>query len=301
MNRRKFIQNAGVLTSALWANPLSAVWAGEALKLTILHTNDTHSRIEPFPANHNKYPGMGGIAKRASLISQIRKEEKNVLLLDAGDFFQGTPYFNFFGGEAEIKALSALQYDVVTLGNHDFDAGLSGLIKQLPHANFQIVSANYLFEEQSLNEKIKPYTIIQKGKLRIGIFGLGVKLDGLVPAKLYGSTRYQEPISVAREMVQTLKNKQVNYIICLSHLGYEYDYERVSDKHLATQVDGIDLIIGGHTHTFLQEPTVVTNPISGHQTIINQVGFAGINLGRIDVFFTAGKTGKATSKSIAII
>ncbi|MCS7005609.1 MAG: metallophosphatase [Cytophagales bacterium] len=301
MNRRDFIQKTCFLSTGLYWNALPEALSDSSIKLTILHTNDTHSRIDPFPSHHHKYPNMGGVAKRSSLIEKIRKEEKNVLLLDAGDFFQGTPYFNFFHGEVEIKALSALGYDVVTLGNHDFDAGLSGLIRQLPHANFQIVSANYVFEEQELKQKVKPYVIINKDKLRIGIFGLGVKLEGLVPAKFFANTKYIEPVEIAKELVQELKNKKVDYIICLSHLGLEYEYERICDKQLATLVEGIDLIIGGHTHTFLKEPLVVTHPISGHQTVICQVGFAGIWLGRIDIRFETTRKKRIATSHITVI
>ncbi|MGB0522631.1 MAG: bifunctional metallophosphatase/5'-nucleotidase [Flammeovirgaceae bacterium] len=287
MKRRKFIQTA-LLGSAALGTGLSPLklWADtEVLQLTILHTNDMHSRIEPFPENARRNAGMGGMSRRAALIQKIRAEGNQVLLLDAGDIFQGTPYFNFFNGELEFKLMSHMGYDAATLGNHDFDAGLAGFIKQLPHASFQFVNANYTFEEQVLKSAIKPYKIFQKGPLKIGVFGLGIKLDGLVPKNLYGHTKYADPIGTAKEIVQELKRKKCHLIVCLSHLGNKYESDKVSDEVLAQSVEGIDLIIGGHTHTFMPKPLEYRNP-QGRKVLVNQVGWAGVNLGRIDFFFS---------------
>lgn len=256
-----------------------------AAKLTILHTNDMHSRIEPFPANAGRNAGMGGMARRANLINEIRKTHKNVLLLDSGDVFQGTPYFNFFGGELEFELMSKMGYDACTLGNHDFDNGLEGFDNMLPKAKFPFLTANYDFSKTRLNGKTEAYKVFQKGPIKIGVFGLGIELQGLVPDKLYAETIYQNPIEKAKEMVQELKSKSCDFIICLSHLGYKYESEKVDDHKLAEAVSGIDLILGGHTHTFLDQPTKYKNA-EGHETLINQVGWAGINLGRIDVDFT---------------
>jgi len=182
MQRRSFIKNT-VASSALiglTGTSLSSFSTLSEKKITILHTNDVHSHIDPFPADHPKNPNMGGAARRAFVIEQIRKEEKNVLLLDAGDIFQGTPYFNYYGGELEFKIMSMMQYDLATMGNHDFDNGLEGFYAQLPHAKFEFVSANYDFKNTILDTMIKPYKIFKKDGIKIGIFGLGVELEGLV-------------------------------------------------------------------------------------------------------------------------
>lgn len=287
MERRRFIRTALLGGSALGMglSPLDLLADSAVTQLTVLHTNDMHSRIEPFPTNAKRNPGMGGMARRAALIQKIREEGNQVLLLDAGDIFQGTPYFNFFGGELEFKLMSQMKYDLATMGNHDFDLGLSGFIKQLPNASFDFVNANYTFEEQVLKSSIKPYRIIQKGPLKVGVFGLGIELDGLVPKNLYGKTKYADPIGTAKEIVQELKKKKCHLIICLSHLGNKYDTNQVSDEVLAKSIDGIDLIIGGHTHTFLPKPMEYQSP-EGAKVLVNQVGWAGVNLGRIDFFFS---------------
>ena len=282
MERRSFIKQSlvGSLGMSLAGLELSAA-NSKTVDLTILHTNDMHSRIDPFPHDGGPYAGLGGMARRANLIKQIRQETEQLLLFDAGDIFQGTPYFNLFGGELEFKLMSQMRYDGSTLGNHDFDNGLDGLEKQLPNASFPFIISNYDFSLTSLNNKFQPYKIFEKGALKVGVFGLGIDLKGLVADKLFGATKYIGPIPVAKEMVQQLKSLECDLIVCLSHLGYKYDHNKISDLILAQEVSGIDLIIGGHTHTFLKQPQEVSRP-DGHSTLINQVGFGGINLGRID-------------------
>jgi 5'-nucleotidase len=243
-----------------------------------------HSHIHPFTSGRNK--GLGGMAQRAALIKQIRKQEEHVLLLDAGDIFQGTPYFNVYGGELEFKLMSEMKYDAVTLGNHDFDNGLEGLKKQLPHANFPFLIANYDFSDTILKNTFKPYKVFRKGDLKIGVFGIGIELDGLVPKKLYQNTVYQDPISTANHYANLLKQKErCDLVICLSHLGFKYKGEKISDMTFAGQTRDIDLIIGGHTHTFLKKPVKQLN-LDEKEVLINQVGWAGINIGKIDYHFS---------------
>lgn len=290
INRRKFIKAGGIATTMLMVgNPFDVFAKGEIKKLTILHTNDVHSRIEPFPMDGGKMQGLGGVAKRSTLIKKIRLEEENVLLLDAGDIFQGTPYFNLYGGEVEIKLMSQMGYDAATLGNHDFDNGVEGFYKQLPNANFPILISNYDLSNTIMNKSTLPYKIFKKGGLKIGVFGIGIDLAGLVEKKNYGETVYQDPIQKSNEMAERLKNDlNCDLVICLSHLGYSYRENKVSDKVLAKQTKNIDLIIGGHTHTFMAEPEDILN-LDGKITTINQVGWAGINLGRIDYYFEKQK------------
>lgn len=270
---------------ALNSFPFETLAGSTESRLTILHTNDVHSRLEPFPMDGGKYAGLGGAARRAKMIEQIRNEVASVLLLDAGDIFQGTPYFNLYKGEPEIKLMTAMKYDAATMGNHDFDAGAEGFAKQLPHASFPILTANYDFTQTPLEGKTQPYTIIKKGKLKIGIFGLGIELKGLVPDEAYGNTKYLEPIQIANSVAEKLKKREhCDMVICLSHLGYSYSFRKVSDMILAKETEHIDLIIGGHTHSFLDQPTVMNNKV-GKEIVINQVGWAGIRLGRLDFSF----------------
>ena len=282
ISRRNFIQAAsfGSLQAAVGME--ASIFGRSDQKeerLTILHTNDTHSRIEPFPSDGSRNANLGGAARRAALIKKIREESSNVLLVDAGDVFQGTPYFNFFKGELDYKLMSAMGYEISTVGNHDFDAGLPGWLNILPLAKFPLVTANYDFSRTILKGLFAPYKIFRKGRLKVGVFGLGVELKGLVDPALTEETKYIEPVPVAKEMVEELRAKKCDLILCLSHLGYP------SDQILASEVSGIDVIIGGHSHTFMNQPDQVVNS-EGFSTLIHQVGFAGIRLGRIDLTFS---------------
>ena len=225
------------------------------------------------------------MAQRATIITQIRDEGNQVLLLDAGDIFQGTPYFNIYGGELELKLMSEMGYDASTIGNHDFDNGLDGLVNQLPHAKFPFIVSNYDFSNTNMHDKYLKYKVFNKGGVKVGVFGIGIELDGLVPKNLYGNTLYQNPIEKANYYSNYLKvSLGCDLVICLSHLGFKYNTKKISDKVLACQTNNIDLIIGGHTHTFLNEPVIVRN-MDKKNVQIAQVGWAGINIGRIDYFF----------------
>lgn len=260
-------------------------------RLTILHTNDVHSRIEPFPLDGSRYAGMGGVARRSALIQKIRSEEKSVLLVDSGDMFQGTPYFNMFGGKLELELMSKLGYEAGTFGNHEFDNGIAGLVKYLDKATFPFLTANYDFRGTLLEGKTKDYTIINKNGIRIGLTGVGIDIEGLVDPKSYEGMKYLDPIPVVNRIAKMLKeDKKCDLVICLSHLGYKYDDDKISDLKLAAQIRHVDIILGGHTHTFLDEPARVKD-LDGHEVVIHQVGFAGIRLGRLDVILNKN-TGK---------
>ncbi len=304
MQRKEFLKYIGggslALTLApqlLMAEQLDFINKESAHKLTILHTNDQHSRIEPFDASYTKNPNQGGFARRASLIQKIRSEEKNVLLLDSGDIFQGTPYFNFFGGELEFKLMSMMKYDASTMGNHDFDNGLEGFLKVLPNAKFPFICSNYDFRNTILDGKTQEYRIFSKDGIRIGIFAVGIELNGLVGKKNYGETVYHDPVEIAQHYADFLrKDKKCDLVICLSHIGFDYkdEPEKMSDKLLAARTSGIDLILGGHTHTFLKEPMTLQNK-DHKNVIVNQVGWAGILLGRLDFYFDKNKNVKNIS------
>ncbi|GAA4362351.1 metallophosphatase [Hymenobacter saemangeumensis] len=305
MKRREFLRNSLLGTAGLTvlgSLGRTAEAAKGPVRLTILHTNDMHSRIEPFPDNGGQWAGMGGMAKRAALIKDIRAKEANVLLLDSGDIFQGTPYFNFFGGELEYKLMTQMGYDASTLGNHDFDNGLEGLARQLPHAGFPFLIANYDFSKTPLAGRFQPYKVFEKQGVRIGVFGIGIEMAGLVADKNFGQTQYLDPIGTSRKMVTQLRGpEKCDLVICLSHLGYKYESEKIDDQKLAARVAGIDLILGGHTHTFMEAPEPIESP-GGHKTLINQVGWSGINLGRLDFEFTPGsrRPGLASSAVVPV-
>ncbi len=259
--------------------------ASDSVNLVVLHTNDTHSRMDPFPMDGGRFQGLGGAARRATLIRRIRDANEHVLVLDSGDIFQGTPYFNFFGGELEFRAMTAMGYDVATLGNHDFDNGVDGLVAMLPEAGFEFVSANYDVSASALAGHVKPYVLRDFEGVGVGIFGLGIAFEKLVLASLHEGVVYTDPIAAARATCSELRSLGCSLIICLSHLGYRYgDPARPSDRTLAEAVPEIDLILGGHTHTFLDEAEVFGQGRSGF-TLVNQVGWGGMRLGRIDVGF----------------
>ena len=285
MKRRNFIQQTAAGSALIGLGGLTLSFDQARSKhITILHTNDVHSHIEPMSDNDPRNPNMGGIARRATLIEQIRRENPNTLLLDAGDICQGTPFFNFYGGELEFKLMSKMKYDAATLGNHDFDNGIDGLYAQLPHADFDFITSNYDFSNTVMDGKTQPYRVFTKDGVKIGVFGLGIELQGIVNAHHYKETKYLDPIEISRDMTRILKDeKKCDIVICLSHLGYEYSSNKVSDVVLAQNTSNIDLIISGHTHTFMEKPAVVNNK-DGKNVMINQVGCFGLYLGRIDFY-----------------
>jgi 5'-nucleotidase len=297
MNRRSFILKGGLASASLAIGAKGMATPSDGVKLTILHTNDVHSRLDPFPLDGSMNAGRGGVAARASIISQIRHQEEHVLLLDAGDIFQGTPYFNLYKGEPEMKAMNMMAYDAGIMGNHDFDAGMENFVKQLnDHGKFPIVMCNYGFEGTPMDNHYLPYKIFQKGPLHIGVTGVGIELEGLVPAALYGHTQYLDPVMHANRVAEQLKKKHnCDLVICLSHLGDRYADNKISDETFAKASSNIDLIIGGHTHRFFEKPREYSNA-DGKKVIVNQVGWGGLQLGRLDyVFSTEG--GKKLDKN----
>ncbi|MGJ1203435.1 metallophosphoesterase [Sphingobacterium lactis] len=295
-NRRGFIKGLMAIgaTAALGSLPAVGYSRSKDVKITILHTNDVHSRVEPFPMDGTRLQGLGGVARRSTLINKIRSEEPNVLLFDAGDMFQGTPYFNVFDGQIELELMSKLGYDAGTFGNHEFDNGLNGLLKHFDKANFPFVTSNYDFTGTVMEGRTKDYVTFVRDGVKIGVFGVGVDLNGLVDPNSYTGVKISDPIQVAEKYTQLLKHKlKCDLIICLSHIGYQYDTDKVSDLILAKNSRYIDLIIGGHTHTFLDKPTEVRN-LDNQITLVNQTGRSGVNLGRIDFILDRKKGTKRT-------
>ena len=304
MKRREFIEQAAAVgaLATLGGVGLQSFSSNNSKQITILHTNDVHSHIDPFGPDDGRNANQGGVARRAALIESIRLENPNTLLFDAGDIFQGTPYFNYYGGELEFKLMSMLKYDAATIGNHDFDNGIDGLFAQLPHAKFNFLSANYDFKNTVLNTHVEPYKVYESGGVKIGVFGLGIELQGLVDKRMFKETVYLDPIEIAQDMSRILKeDKKCDLVICLSHLGYYYkNYpEKVSDLLVARATKNIDLIIGGHTHTFLSKPTIEKN-IDGKNVLVNQVGCYGLKLGRVDFYFDSNEDMSSKGTSIII-
>jgi len=288
MNRRKFITTSAVFGASVATFPRDLLNATTAeTVITILHTNDTHSQIDPLPSN-DVNAGKGGVARRATLVKRVRKENPNTLLIDAGDVLQGTPYFNFYKGEVEYKAMSAIGYDVGTLGNHEFDNGVEALAAALKFANFDLVSANYDVKGTVLEQRVKRYVVKTVGGIKIGLFGLGVSPVGLITPDNFKGVTYIDPVVAARDVVKKLREEErCGLVVGMSHLGYYEDGKR-GDSMVAAQVDGIDFIASGHTHTFMKEPVFQTQPC-GAKTLIFQVGKSGIYVGRVDFTFRGSK------------
>ncbi|WP_294081009.1 bifunctional metallophosphatase/5'-nucleotidase [Proteiniphilum sp. UBA5384] len=246
-------------------------------RIVILHTNDTHSRIEPLPKTDKTAPGKGGVERRASFINEVRRENRNVLLLDAGDFVQGTPYFNLFKGEVEVKAMNLMKYDAATLGNHEFDYGLEVLEEIIRKADFPVITSNYDFSQTGLANLVKPYVILKKDGVRIGIIGICVKPQGLIAAENYKGMKFLDPVKTANKLAGQLRSQQnCDMVICLSHLGYQ------QDQKLAESTRHIDLIIGGHSHTYMKEPEIRKN-LDNKDVMIYQTNGRGRYVGKIDV------------------
>ncbi len=286
ISRRKFLkQSAYLIAGSTWAAGIGdrLIEPFDGSSITILYTNDTHARIDPVPSNAREYAGLGGIAKRSSLVRKIRLEEENVLLLDAGDVFQGTPWFEMYSGKVDFRLMTDMGYDAMTIGNHEFDLGLDGFAEAAQFAGFPFLTANYSTRNTPINSFVQQHLIKEFRGFRIGIFGLGIQLKNIVDPDLSGAVRYRNPVFISQRLVDSLRDfHRCDYIICLSHLGYSYKGDQIDDITLAQSVSGIDLIIGGHTHTFLDEPLLVEN--SGRDsTLITQMGHSGIRLGRIDL------------------
>ena len=254
--------------------------AQQTKELFILQTSDTHSRIEPInPHAADRYAGMGGTVRRATFLKEYRAEHPDVLLFDCGDISQGTPYYNLFRGEVEVKMMNLMGYDAMTIGNHEFDFGLENMARLFRMADFPVVCANYDVSGTVLEGLVKPYTILKRNGLKIGVFGLAPKMEGVV---------YKEPVAVAQEVVDVLRNKeQCDVVICLSHLGIRSN-NGDSDEKLVTETYGIDAILGGHSHTFMQKPAFYMNA-DGKSIPVLHTGKSGIYVGEMKLILTEKK------------
>lgn len=291
-SRRTFLKQGGAAGGLLilGAFPFSSLAKQEVINVTILHSNDTQSQIEPFGAGVPKFEGMGGIQARADLIKKIRAEQEHVLLFDSGDYFQGNPNFDAFGGEVEIKAMNLMGYDAAGVGIHEFDGGIENFTKQISKANFPVVCSNYDITKTSLSKAILPYTIIIKAGIKFGVLGVGAKLKDVLSGEISNQIGYLDPIKKANETASHLKNKEnCDFIICLSQLGLsDFNSNSINDKTLAKESENIDLIIGGNSHTLLQKPLKYFNKKKS-EVLIVQAGWGGTHLGRINYAFSTKK------------
>jgi 5'-nucleotidase len=311
INRRKFLSASIVGGAAFslspssffanaassFASPLLLPEKGETL-ITILHTNDTHSQIDPIASNDKQNGGKGGVARRATLVKRVRKENPNALMIDAGDSFQGTPYFNFFKGEVEFKSMSMIGYDAATIGNHEFDNGVAALAAAMKFANFDFVSSNYDVRGTPLEGRVKPYVVRELAGVRIGLFGLGISPIGLITPENFKGVKYLDPVRMAQETVKLLRvQERCQLVVAMTHIGYYANPKEgeIGDSQVAAQVDGIDFIASGHTHTFMKQPVIAKTP-NGSNTIIFQVGRSGIYVGRVDLKLREGKVTAAAGR-----
>ena len=281
MNRRIFLKNSAVLLASGFLMRYAHALSPRKNTWSILHTNDFHSRFLPFAATHKRHANQGGIARLTQLVSELRQKHEHVTLFDSGDVFQGTPYFNIFKGHPELQWMQRMEYDATTLGNHDFDMGVEHVFSLRKQYNTPTLLINYTYEKDSDLGVIQPYKIIEKGPVKIGVTGVSIDLVGIQGETNRGSFAYFDPVEKLQEQVNFLRrNKNCNAVVVLSHLGYQYSSEKIDDIKLAQITEGIDVILGGHTHTFLDEPTVVKNR-AGKKVVINQAGWAGLKLGHL--------------------
>lgn len=252
-----------------------AVLSLDAQNLTVLHLNDTHSHVDP--QRSGEYKGLGGAVEQAAYIDSVRKADgkKNVLLVHGGDFSQGTSYFTELGGDIEINILNAAGYDVVTLGNHEFDNGAAELARRLKNLQADVVCANYDFTGTKLEGLVKPYAIVRKAGKKIGIIGLLTDISRVVDIKNVGKLDYQEPVAVINRYAEYLRNeKGCDIVMCLSHLGYSEDVE------VAAQIRNVDVIVGGHSHTLLDGMQKVTD-LDGKEVVVVQDWCWGMSIGNL--------------------
>lgn len=295
MNRRIFVRNLLVGSAGVLAvgSPLAALGRRESIRITLLHTNDLHTQIEPFDQSNVRNAGRGGLARIAEYARKCRAENPNTLLLDAGDMFQGTPYFNYYRGEVILKVMSAAGYDAGTLGNHEFDNGIEGVAEALPFAGFPLINSNYDFTGTLLEGKFPRFKIFNRSGIRIGIYGLGIDPNGLVSPRNFAGAKFNDPLTTAREMERYLAvGRHCDLVVCLSHLGLKYEGTKISDLTLAAETHHTDVIIGGHTHSFVEEPLQIENR-SGKMCVVNQAGWGGLMIGHLDFHFEKGRKSPA--------
>lgn len=265
-----------LLWLGLALNFVFTIDAQENKQLIILQTSDVHSRLEPISQQGDRNYGEGGFVRRAAFLDQFRKDHPNIVLFDSGDFSQGTPYYNMFRGEVEVKMMNAMGYDAITIGNHEFDFGLDNMARLFRMADFPVVCANYDLEATVLKGIVKPYVILERGGLKIGVFGLGIEPEGMIQAKNCEGVTYKDPIRVSNEVATLLKAKGCDLVVCLSHLGIQMD------ERLIAKTRNVDVVLGGHSHTFMTGPKKYLN-MDGKEVSLMHSGKSGVRVGRLNL------------------
>lgn len=267
---------------SLWVCLLVVTAAAQSTKeIYLFHTNDMHSRIEPFPENYQDtlLAGKAGMVRRATFISQQREIHPDLLLFDCGDFSQGTPYYNIYKGEVEISMMNEMRYDVGTIGNHEFDFGLENMARLFRLAEFPIVCANYDVTGTVLEGLVKEYVVLHRDGIKIGVFGLGAQLEGLVAKASYGDVKFEDPVSEAQRIADLLKmQEKCDLVICLSHLGWKG--EPYSDVELIENTCNIDVVLGGHSHSYFEKPEYYKN-LDGVEVPLQQMGKHAAFIGKM--------------------
>jgi len=288
-SRRDFVKTMVLGSAGLSVIPSFALKNSQLKQLLILHTNDMHCHFEPFPDTDPRNAGKGGMNRIAAYVKKMRETDPNLLLFDSGDFSQGTPYFNFFKAEMVLQLMSEMKFNAGTIGNHEFDNGVDDLNKALKVADFPLICSNYDFSKNSLSGTILKNKVFEQKGIRIGVYGLGVELNGLVGDVQSGKTQYLDPVETALAQEDYLKNKEhCDLVVCLSHLGHDYKDDKISDFKLAPQTSFTDLILGGHTHSFFEKPVEFTNK-RNNKVVVNQAGFGALMLGQVEIYFEKGK------------
>lgn len=279
MKKTKYILTALLIGSACG---MSATGENE-VELRIVHTNDTHSCIMPVSphSSDTALADKGGFVRRAALVRDLRAEDNSLLLFDSGDFSQGSAYYNLYKGEVEVKLMNEMRYDAATIGNHEFDFGLENMARIFRMAGFPIVCANYHVEGTVLEGLVKPYVILERKGVKIGVFGLGTQLEGMVASENYAGVVYEDPITAANRVADILKHREhCDLVVCLSHLGWQID--GIDDSEVIPSTRDIDIVLGGHSHTYMEHPEVVKNA-NGEYVYCNQMGKHGRYVGELSL------------------
>jgi len=255
--------------------------SNRSIELLLVHTNDTHSCIEPLdPYSVNRsIADKGGYIRRSTLLNDMRELEPELLLLDCGDFSQGSAYYSLYKGEVEVRLMNHMKYDAATIGNHEFDFGIDNMVRLFEMAEFPIVCCNYDFGTTPLKDIVKPYTIVYKKGLKIGLLGVCPEMEGLVTKENYDGITYMSPIECGNKVADYLKNEEhCDLVIAISHLGWKKPElggpsadGQIWDQDFISFTRNIDIVVGGHSHTYFQHPEYVNN-LDGKPVICNQMG-----------------------------
>lgn len=278
------IMKIGQICFVLMVAVSAASYAKKHKQLTILHTNDTHSTIMPLSVQlpDTMKAGRAGFLRRIAMLQEERRKDPELLYFDSGDFFQGSAYFTMFKGDVEIGLMNQMGLDAVTIGNHEFDFGLDVMAHCFRQATFPIVCANYDFTGTPCEGLVKPYVILHRRGLKIGVFGLSPKMEGLVAAKNCQGVKYLDPAQVALETATMLKRREkCDLVICISHLGWSSNRGQ-DDQYMIKGSRDIDLVLGGHTHTYFEGLEYEQN-LDGKPVPVDQNGKHAIFVGKLVV------------------